>query len=251
MSYPRRIICLTEESVETLYLLGKGHLIVGVSEYVQRPPEAQGLPVVCQFIKADVEKIIELRPDLILGFSDLQKDIARELISKGVNVFISNQRSLEEILDYILLLGRMTDAASEAIALVDQFRTKLNSLTFSHRPKVYFEEWDHPRLSAIRWVSELIEAAGGENIFKDKMGSSGPERKVGDELILERNPDFIFGCWCGKKVNLESIKNRPGYDQISAVKTGNVFELSPTIFLQPGPALFLEGLDILSRKLHP
>ena len=255
MSFPSRIICLTEESVETLYLLGREDLIQGVSQFVERPPEAKVLPQVSQFIRSDIERIVELRPDLILGFSDIQKDIAKELIGRGLNVFVTNQRSLSEILDYILMLGRLVGEEEKAIKLVadfnqkcDEFRTKGKKLKF--KPRVYFEEWNHPRLSAIQWVSELIEVCGGENIFQDFSGTLAKDRQVTDAEIVRRNPDIIFGCWCGKAVNIESIKNRAGYEDINAVKNHRIWELPPAIFLQPGPALFLEGLEQMSRFLE-
>jgi iron complex transport system substrate-binding protein len=250
MTGPSKIICLTEESVETLYLLGRSSLIQGVSEYVERPPEAKSLPKVTQFIRSDIEQIVSMGPDLVLGFSDLQKDIARDLIGRGLNVFVTNQRTLEEILDYILLLGRLVDAATKAETLVEGFRKKLEFVRregkkFPRRPRVYFEEWDHPRLSGITWVSELIEACGGENIFKDRSGSMAATRKVEDPEVISLNPDIIFGCWCGKAVKVESIMSRPGYENVSAVKNEQVFELAPEIFLQPGPALFQDGLFIM------
>lgn len=244
MAFPSRIICLTEESVETLYLLGKGHLIQGVSQYVERPAEAKLLPKVSQFIRSDIDRIVTLKPDLVIGFSDLQKDIARELIAKGLNVLVTNQRSLREILDQILLLGRMVGEGAQAEALVRSFEEKLNGMPkLGWKPKVYFEEWDHPRISGIRWVSELIEALGGENIFSHKAGSFAADRAISDAEVIAANPDIIFGCWCGKKVKTESIKQRAGYEQITAVRNQQVFELPPEIFLQPGPALFVDGID--------
>lgn len=250
MTFPNKIICLTEESVETLYLLGGGDLIAGVSQYVERPPEAKKHPVVSQFIRSDIEKIVALKPDLVLGFSDLQKDIAKELVGHGLNVFITNQRSLEEILDYIVMLGRLVGAEEKAQELVRSYRVKLASVAVQQkRPRVYFEEWDHPRLSAIRWVSELIEVAGGENIFSDRIGSMARDREVFDGEIVERNPDLILACWCGKKVKPETIFKRPNYDRVNAIKNQKVIELDPAIFLQPGPALFEEGLEILQRIL--
>lgn len=249
-----RIICLTEETVETLYLLGREDLIVGVSEYVERPPEAKSLPVVTQFIRSDVQQIVALRPDLVIGFSDIQKNIAAELIGRGLNVLVTNQRSLEEILCNILLLGRIIGEEKKAQELVDQFRSKLNSFKketqkFNYRPKVYFEEWDHPQFSGIRWVSEIIEAVGGENIFHDRVGAMAREREVTREEVIERNPDIIFACWCGKKVKLENFSKREGFNQISAVKNNFVWELDPAIFLQPGPALFIDGLDLMFEKI--
>lgn len=254
MSFPSKIICLTEETVETLYLLGRSDLILGVSKYVERPPEAKtNHPTVSQFVRSDIEQIIALKPDLIIGFSDIQKDIARELIGRGLNVYITNQRSLTEILNQILLLGRLIGEDAKAGQLVHDFTTKLESFReksqFRPKVKVYFEEWDQPRLSAIQWVSELIEATGGVNIFKHKTGSLASERSVTDEEVVAHNPDIIIGCWCGKKVKLETFAERPGYDKINAIKNHQVFEVDPAIFLQPGPALFVDGLSQMFELL--
>ena len=252
MGYPSRIICLTEESVETLYLLGRSDLIAGVSKFVERPPEAKNHPIVSQFIRSDIEAILAQKPDLILGFSDLQKDIARELIGLGQNVFVTNQRSIMDILHYIQLLGRLIGEETKGNQLVAEFQdkvymTRAQGLKLKKKPRVYFEEWDHPRLSAIKWVSELIEICGGENIFADRTGSLAREREVTDAEVLERSPDIIIGCWCGKKVNTQSIAQRPGYAGLEAVKNQKVIEVDPAIFLQPGPALFVDGLDQLSK----
>lgn len=246
-----RIICLTEETVETFYLLGRQDLIIGVSQYVERPAEAKNHPVVTQFIRSDIEKIVEMKPDLVIGFSDLQKDIASQLIGRGLSVLVTNQRSLKEILNNILLLGRLIGEEKKALELVRGFEEKLTSYrdkTYTHRPKVYFEEWDHPRYSCIQWVSELIHAVGGENIFADKSGAMARDREVTDEEIKARNPDVIFGCWCGKPVKIESFEKR--YPEVAAVKNKKVWELDPAIFLQPGPALFVDGLDQMFEKLH-
>ena len=248
MSFTDRIICLTEESVETLYLLGKERSIIGVSEYVERPPQATKLPKVTQFVRSNIEEIVNLSPNLVIGFSDIQKDIASQLIGRGLNVFVTNQRTLSEILSYIEMLGRLVGEEAQAKAITDGFREKMNVMrkkasALPRRPRVYFEEWDQPRLSGITWVSELIEICGGENIFSDRAGSLAREREVSDELILSKNPDIIFGCWCGKPVKIEKITSRAGYETISAVKKNFIRELSPAVFLQPGPALFLDGLD--------
>lgn len=256
MDYPSRIICLTEESVETLYLLGKESLIQGVSEYVMRPPEAKLLPKVSQFLRSDYDEIENLHPDLILGYSDIQKEIAKELVGRGLSVFITQQRSLEEILQYIGLLGRMVGAEEGAQKLVTDFRIKMaktrkQSARLPFKPKVYFEEWDRPRFSGSLWLSEMIELCGGENIFSTRTGKLAREREVVDEEILSLNPDVILACWCGKKVEIGKITGREDYQNLSAVKHGEIHELDPAIFLQPGPALFLDGLDqlfgILSR----
>lgn len=250
-----RIICLTEETVETLYLLGRQDLIAGVSQYVERPPEAKKHPVVSQFIRSDIEQIVAMKPDLVIGFSDLQKDIASELIGRGLNVLVTNQRSLKEILNNILLLGRMIGEEQKALKLIASFVSKLarfetEAKSFKFRPKVYFEEWDRPHYSCIQWVSELIYAVGGQNIFQHRTGAMAREREVQDTEVIELNPDIIFGCWCGKKVNVDSITKRSGYEVISAVQNGQVWELDPAIFLQPGPALFVDGLDQMFEKIQ-
>lgn len=247
-----RIICLTEETVETLYLLGREDLIIGVSQYVERPPEAKSHPVVTQFIRSDIEKIVEMKPDLVVGFSDLQKDIASQLIGRGLSVLVTNQRTLSEILNNILLIGRMIGEEQKANALVDSFKLKLEKFktmgqALPLHPGVYFEEWDHPRFSCIQWVSELIEVCGGENIFSHKTGTLAKDREVTDEEVRGKNPDIIFGCWCGKKVKLESFEKR--YPETKAVQNKFFWELEPAIFLQPGPALFIDGLDQMFEKI--
>lgn len=246
--YPERIICLTEESVETLYLLGEEKRIVGVSAFVERPLEAKKIKKVSAFTSANIDKILDLKPDLVLGFSDIQKDIAKELIGAGVNVFIANHRSLDEILNYILWLGSMVGKRDESEALISRLEENIQeakdlSKSLKRRPRVYIEEWDDPMISGIRWFSELIEVCGGVDIFK-KQGeqSLANDRIVKNEDVIAKNPDIIFGCWCGKKVDIEQIKNRQGYDKIEAVKNSRIYELDPAIFLQPGPAPFLEGI---------
>lgn len=248
---PQRIICLTEESVETLSLLGMMNLIVGVSIFVKRPVEAQNLPKVSAFTDSNFDKILDLRPDLILGFSDIQKDIARELIARGQNVWISNHRSIKEVFEYVLMLGSMVGKRTEALELIQRWQHKIEKIQkevgiWPRKPKIYFEEWDEPAITAIRWVSELIEICGGENIFAEKSQSSLAKDRICDlSEIPKLNPDFIFGCWCGKKVKLKSFSQREGWSTVEAIQSGRVFELEPEIFLQPGPALFEDGLDIL------
>jgi iron complex transport system substrate-binding protein len=219
-----------------------------VSQYVERPSVAKhNHPVVSQFIRSDIEQILSLKPDLVIGFSDIQKDIARELIGLGISVFVTNQRSLAQILDQMLLLGRMIGEEDKALKLVQDFsrRLELAREKSKHQPKVrvYFEEWDRPRLSAIQWVSELMEATGGVNLFSHKTGSLAAQREVFDEEIIQLNPDVIIGCWCGKKVQVEAICQRPGYGAIKAVQKNQVYEVDPSIFLQPGPALFVDGIS--------
>lgn len=261
---PRRIICLTEESVETLALLGRLDLVIGVSIFVKRPPEAQNLPKVSAFTSSQIEKIVELRPDLVLGFSDIQKDIARDLIGAGLNVWIANHRSLSETLDYILMLARIVGEEDKAIELIDGWRESLELIhkevsQRSIRPKIYFEEWDEPQISAIQWVSELIELCGGVDIFSERSREKlAKGRFCQSQEVIDFNPDIIFGCWCGKKVKVDQIKKREGWDGINAVKNNQVFELPPEIFLQPGPALFEDGItqmfEIIKRHIlqsHP
>jgi len=242
---------MTEESVETLYLLGKEELIVGVSSFVQRPVAAKELPTISGFTHANIKKIQALEPDLILGFSDIQKDIAKDLIGLGFNVFITNQRSIAEILDYILMLGRLVNAQKEAQELVQKYQHKIDQIKkVANGPKIYLEEWDEPLITGIKWFSELFEMCGFINIFQNQSSESlAKNRFVNHEQIIERNPDYIFACWCGKKVSIDSIKNRSGYQHINAVKNNKIFELDPAIFLQPGPALFEAGLDLVESYL--
>jgi len=250
--YPSKIICLTEESVETLYLLGKENLISGVSEYVKRP-KIHSHPIVTQFIKCNYDQIDSISPDLVIGFSDLQKDIARELIGRGHNVWITNQRSLKEILQQILLLSRIVGEEGKGLELVAQFEAKIEAVkerakSFARPPRVYFEEWDHPRLTTIQWVSELITICGGENIFPSH--SFAKFREVTDEEIIRANPDIIFASWCGKPFKRDKLISRKGYEEINAVKNNQVYELTSEIFLQPGPALFIDGIDIMFSYLE-
>ncbi len=248
---PQRIICLTEESVETLSLLNSLNLVVGVSIFVKRPVEAQNLPKVSAFTDSHFDKILALKPDLILGFSDIQKDIARELIGQGQNVWISNQRSIKEIFEYVLMLGSLVGKRAESYALIEKWQNQIQVIqrevsTWKRRPRVYFEEWDEPTITAIKWVSELIEVCGGENIFADKSNASLARDRICDfSEVLLKDPDIIFGCWCGKKVKLNSFALREGWGEMKAIKNSQVFELEPEIFLQPGPALFEDGLEIL------
>lgn len=256
MEYPRRIVCLTEESVETLYLLGEERRIVGVSAFVKRPPETKNLKKVSAFTSANISKILDLKPDLVLGFSDIQKEIARDLIGEGVNVFIANHRSLEEILDYVGMLGRMVDAHEKTAALVEGLKKKLEetrewSKSLSIRPKVHLEEWDEPLISGIQWFAELVEACGGELCFPEKSRSSlAKDRYLTHQEVITANPDLIFGCWCGKPVDIHSIERREGYDRIKAVLDKEIYELEPEIFLQPGPAPFVDGLDIMRQHIE-
>ncbi|MCB0420672.1 MAG: cobalamin-binding protein [Bdellovibrionales bacterium] len=250
--YPQRIVCMTEESVELLYLLGQQDRIVGVSCYVERPPQAKSDNVVISsFLKANMKRIRELRPDLILGFSDIQKEIARDLIAEGFNVWIANHRGLEEVLDYCLALGSAVGCRDETLRLIQRYESKLSEVCERAKklktfPKVYIEEWNGPYITGIRYFSDLVTACGGHDIFRDRsLGVLAQDRFIEPSEVVERDPDIILGCWCGKKVEKESFKARDGWDRISAIQDDRVFELDPAIFLQPGPALFEEGLDTL------
>lgn len=256
LGFPRRIVCLTEETTETLYLLGEEERIVGISGYTARPPRARReKPKVSAFISAKFDQILELRPDLVLGFSNLQADIARELISRGVNVMVFNQRSVEEILDMILALGRLVGAGDRAEALVAQLRTGLAEVAlaghcFSRRPRVFFEEWHDPLISGIRWVEELVELAGGDPIFPElRVEQDAKRRIVEPDAVAKRNPEVILASWCGRKVNRDWIAGRPGWDQIAAVRNGQIHEVKSTIILQPGPAALTDGVRRIQEIL--
>lgn len=252
--YPQRIVCLTEETTETLYLLGEQERIVGVSGYTVRPPEARrDKPKVSAFLSAKTDKILELKPDLVLGFSDLQADIARDLARAGLNVVIFNQRSVNEILSMILTLSAMVGAADKGKRLIEELENNLESIRlaaqrFPRRPKVYFEEWDEPMISAIRWVSELIGIAGGEDIFSSiSFSKAASGRTIADpQEVVRRAPDVILGSWCGKKFRPERVAARPGWEAIPAVRAGALYEIKSADILQPGPAALTDGV----RRIH-
>lgn len=254
-AYPGRIVCLTEEPTEVLYLLGEGDRVVGVSGYTVRPREARTKPKVCAFTTAKFEKIYELRPELAIGFSDLQADIARELILNGIPVVIFNQRSVAEILQTILMIGGLVGCAQKAECLAEQMRAELDlaareAQQFPCKPKVYFEEWMDPLITGIRWVHELIEIAGGEPVFSELRHQSLAKNRIVDPArVVEANPDLIVASWCGKKVRPEMIRQRPGWDQISAVKNNRIYEIKSTYLLQPGPAVLTEGFAQLRRLI--
>lgn len=251
--FPERIVCLTEETTETLYLLGEDWRIVGISGFTVRPPQARReKPRVSAFTSAKIDRIVELRPDLVLGFSDLQADIAAELVRAGIEVHVFNHRGVEEILRMIRTLGGMIGCESKTRALVERLgvgleevRTRARALT--RRPRVYFEEWDEPQISGIRWVSELIGIAGGEDCFPELAAQSlGRDRIVADPLeVVRRAPDLILGSWCGKKFRPESVAARPGWDSAPAVRSGFVREIKSSIILQPGPAALTDGVRAL------
>ena len=249
---PRRIVCLTEEPTEILYALGEGERIVGISAWTVRPPEArEAHPIVSAFTGGNVKRIVELEPDLVIGFSDIQAQLASELIAANLQVLIFNQRSLEEILDVILVLGRIVGREEEARVLIDGYRRRLEdvrSLTsrHAHRPRVYFEEWMDPLISGIRWVSELIEIAGGHDVFADRSGGKlAKERFVQADEVIEAAPEILIGSWCGKPMDEAAIRNRPGWAGIPAVRDGAIHEIPSELILQPGPACLTDGLDAL------
>lgn len=252
LSYPRRIICLTEETTETLYLLGEQERIVGVSGYTVRPPEARLKPKVSAFINAKFDKILALEPDLVFAFSDLQADIAAELILRGVAVMTFNQRSIAEILEMILTVGRIIGSEEKARSLVALLQTELDAIRdsashFAHRPRVLFEEWYDPLISGICWVEELIETAGGECIFPHlRKHQSAKNRIVNPADVITKDPEVIIGSWCGRAVKREWIRKRDGWDKISAIRKNHIYEVKSAYILQPGPAALTEGL----RQLH-
>jgi iron complex transport system substrate-binding protein len=249
---PERIVCLTEETVETLYLLGEDRRIVGISGYVVRPPRARReKPRVSAFTSADIAKIIDLKPDLVLTFSDLQADIAATLIRAGVDVHAFNQRTVAEILDMIRTLGALVGAAERAERLAAELAdavaaARVRASLLPRRPKVYFEEWDDPMISGIAWVSELIEVAGGKDVFADRaVFKSAKDRIVSSEDVISRAPDIIIGSWCGKKFRPEKVVRRPGFEKIPAVRRGALHEIKSPLILQPGPAALTDGLAAL------
>jgi iron complex transport system substrate-binding protein len=251
---PSRIVCLTEETVETLYLLGEEDRIVGVSGYAVRPPRVRReKPRVSAFISADFKKILALEPDLVLTFSDLQADIVAELIRRGVAVHAFNQRDLAGIFAMIRTLGALVGAAERAEQLALSLEARLAQVRaraagLKRRPRVYFEEWDEPMISGIRWVTELIEAAGGIEAFPAlSTRKSAPERIVSAEAVIAAGPDIIIGSWCGKKFVPAKVAARPGFEAIPAVRTGWLREIKSPLILQPGPAALTDGLDAIVR----
>jgi iron complex transport system substrate-binding protein len=247
--YPSRIVCLTEETTETLYLLGQGDRIVGVSGYTVRPPEARLKPKVSAFINAKFDKIQELKPDLVLAFSDLQADLCAELVRRGMNVVVFNQRSVDEILQMIAMLGGLIGCQKEAEQLAARLGSDLDFLRgaasrFPRRLRVFFEEWDEPLISGIRWVEELVEIAGGTPIFPELVNAGLARDRIVDPLeVARRDPEVIFASWCGKKVKKATIRARPGWDATSAVRDDRIFEIKSTYILQPGPASLTDGVQ--------
>ena len=253
---PSRIVCLTEETVETLYLLGEQDRIVGVSGYAVRPPQVRReKPRVSAFTSADIPKILALEPDLVLTLSDLQASIAADLIRAGIAVHAFNQRNIAGILAMIRTLGALVGAAEKAEALAQSYERRLTEVAAAvsnhSRPKVYFEEWDQPLISGIGWVSELIEIAGGEDVFPDlALQKAAKDRIVSPEAVIAAAPDAILASWCGKKVVPEKIRQRPGWSKIPAVRTNCIVEIKSPLILQPGPAALTDGLNAILSALR-
>ena len=250
--FPNRIVCLTEETTETLYLLGEGDRVVGISGYTVRPPEARQKPKVSSFLHARYEKIEALEPDLILAFSDLQADITTELVKRGYPVFTFNQRSIAEILQMIRVLAGIVGVPEKGEALAARFEQGLDEIregakSLPRRPKVFFEEWYDPLISGIRWTEELVSIAGGDPIFPELVNAGlAKDRIVTSEQVIARAPDVIIGSWCGKPVRPARIAGRPGWDRIPAVRDGHIYEVKSAVILQPGPAALTEGV----RQIH-
>ena len=256
MAYPpERIVCLTEETVETLYLLGEDARIVGVTGYAVRPARVRReKPRVGAFTSADVPKILKLDPDLVLTFSDLQADIARDLIAAGVAVHAFNQRGIEGILAMIETLGALVGVTEKGATLAASLRSRLAEVAQGAkgpRPAVYFEEWDEPQICGIGWVSELIGIAGGRDVFAARAASGGAKGRILEASeVIAAAPDVIVASWCGKKVRTERIAARPGWDRVPAVRTGRIHEIKSPLILQPGPAALTDGLDALCTAIR-
>ena len=253
--YPSRIVCLTEETTEILYRLGAGDLVVGVSGYTVRPPEARQKPRVSSFLSADYDKVQALSPDIVFAFSDLQADISRELVKRGVQVFTFNQRSLAQILTTVRVVGSIVGYHQEAEELAAELesnvaRVRWQASLLPRRPRVFFEEWDEPLISGICWVSELVEIAGGEDCFAELRHEQGAKGRIVEPAeVVFRNPEVIVGSWCGKKFRPEDVVTRPGFDEVRAVLDGRLHEVKSSVILQPGPAALTSGLSELHRVI--
>lgn len=256
--YPERIVCLTEETTETLYLLGEQDRIVGISGFTVRPPQARKeKPKISAFTSAKIDAILDLNPDLVLGFSNLQGDIARDLIKAGVEVYVFNHRSVAGILRMVATLGTLVGEPAKGAALAGELAARVDAVrsaaaALQHKPCVYFEEWDEPMISGIRWVSELIGIAGGEDCFPElaQQPLAGNRIIADPQEVVRRQPDIIIGSWCGKKFRPEQVVARPGWEEIPAVKNRQVFEIKSPLILQPGPAALTDGLDAITNIIR-
>lgn len=252
---PQRIVCLTEEPTEWLYLLGEERRIVGISGYTVRPPRArEEKPKVSAFLSAKIDKIVELRPDCVIGFSDLQADIASQLVKKGIQVTIFNQRSVAEIFSMLYQLAAMVGQEARGLALMQGMQQRLLEIeqaaaSLKRRPRVFFEEWYDPHISAIAWVSEVIGIAGGDDCFPElACQAMGKDRIIADGgEIVRRNPDIIFGSWCGRKFRPDHVRARAGWDNVNAVQNDQLFEIKSAEILQPGPAALTDGVEQIHR----
>ncbi len=250
---PRRVVCLTEETTETLYRIGAGELVVGVSGFTVRPPEARRKPRVSSFLSADADKILALRPDLVLGFSDLQADIAAGLARRGVPVFLMNQRSVAEILQAVRITAGLVGRAEAGEALVRELTAGLSGVaeraeSLPRRPRAFFEEWPDPLIAGIRWVSELIELAGADDVCAESRGEQSARGRIfAPEEVARRDPEVVIASWCGKKAVRARIAGRPGWDRVRAVVEDQIYEVKSTIILQPGPAALTDGVGELAR----
>ncbi len=254
--FPERIVCLTEETTEILYRLGADDRIVGVSGFTVRPPQARKKPKVSSFLDADFEKILDLKPDLVLGFSDLQAPLASELGKRGVAVYLFNQRSLSQILQTIRVVGALVGEAHKGAALADSLSFELSNLasvnlTLPRRPKVFFEEWHEPLISGIRWCSELIELLGGEDICAETRAQQGAAGRIFDpQVVAQRNPDVVIASWCGRNAKKEKMVLRAGWSAVTAVQEDQLYEIKSAFILQPGPAALTDGAAQLAAIIR-
>lgn len=252
MRYPQRIVCLSDETTEILYLLGEQNRIVGISGFTTRPREARLKPKVSAFNNANYDSILKLKPDLVLTYSDVQAEITRELVLRGLTVLNFNQRSIAEILDTILMLSTIVGKTEHGVKLVETFHEGLHAIEtsaqrFTYRPRVFFEEWKDPLISGIEWVEELVQIAGGEPIFPElRKCHKSRDRSIAPAAVLARNPEVILASWCGMKVNKQEIRSRPGWSSIDAVQNELIYEIQSSLILQPGPAALTEGV----RQIH-
>jgi iron complex transport system substrate-binding protein len=251
--HPQRIVCLTEETTETLYRIGAGDLVVGVSGFTVRPPEARRKPRVSSFLSADDDAIVALRPDLVIGFSDLQADIAARLARRGVPVFLTNQRSVAEILQAIRVIAGLVGRSEAGEALARELTAHLDQIaddaaSLPRRPRIFFEEWPDPLIAGIRWVSELLELAGGEDVCVESRAEQGARGRIfAPDEVARRDPEAVIASWCGRKAVRERIAGRPGWARVRAVVDDQLYEVRSTIILQPGPAALTDGVDELVR----
>lgn len=255
--YPQRIICLTEEGTEILYLINEQHRLAGISGFTYRPPQARKeKPKISTFLDAKFEEIIALKPDLVIGYSDLQADVAAELIRRGINVLIFNHRTVEEILNMILQFTSLIGCQDKGIKLVESYEKRIETIKkqaslLPYQPTVFFEEWDEPIISGSAWVNDLIEIAGGKLAFPElKNKALAKDRILLDKQVIERNPEIIIGSWCGKMFKPEKVEQRIGFEKIKAVQNNHLYEIKSELILQPGPAALTDGLDEIVQIIN-